>query len=294
MPTMRHIAHPGIPDSQRIFYVPTSARSLQGSLSTGQTLLSAVSELSEMHGVKSGAFTLNGGAFDSFSYVMPALSKSPEHAVYFSDTFFVEGQVKLETAAVTYGLKEGRPWLHSHAVWIEPGGRRHCGHLLPDQIIVAAPIQLSGIALDTAAFTVCPDAETNFSLFMPVGDCSQVPRPKTSTTDHQTAYALRLAPNIDFCSALEDFCRAHDIERATIFGGVGSTVGAVFQDARVVEPFVTELLIRSGRIVCGPQGQACAELDVSMVDYKGGISEGRLARGVNPILVTAELVICPN
>ena len=118
--------------------------------------------------------------------------------------------------------------------------------------------------------------------------------PKTSATEHQTAYALRLAPNIDFCTALEDFCRAHEIERATIFGGVGSTVGAVFQDGSVVEPFVTELLIRSGRIVCGPQGHALAELDVAMVDYKGGISEGRLARGLNPILVTAELVICPN
>ena len=291
---MRHIAHPGIADSQRIFDVPTSARTLQGSLSTGQTLLSAVTELAEAHGVKSGAFTLNGGAFESFSYVMPALSKNPEYAVYFSDTFFVEGQVALEMATVTYGLKEGRPWLHSHAVWIEPTGRRHCGHLLPDQIIVAAPIALSGIALDTAAFTVCPDLETNFSLFMPVHDDGQVPRPETASTDHRTAYALRLAPNIDFCSALEDFCRAHEIKHATIFGGVGSTVGAVFEDGSAVEPFVTELLIRSGRVVCGPQGHALAELDVAMVDYKGGISEGRLARGLNPILVTAELVICPN
>jgi predicted DNA-binding protein with PD1-like motif len=291
---MRHIAHPGIPDSQRIFYVPSSAHSLQGSLSIGQTLLSAVTELAELHGVKSGAFTLNGGAFDSFSYVMPALSKTPEHAVYFSDTFFVEGQVALETATVTYGRKEGRPWLHSHAVWIEPSGRRHCGHLLPDQIIVAAPIQLRGIALETAAFTVCPDLETNFSLFIPLVDAAQVPPPKATKTYHQTGYALRLAPNIDFCTALEDFCRAHKIERATIFGGVGSTVGAVFQDGRVVEPFVTELLIRSGHIVCGPQGHPLAELDVAMVDYKGGISEGRLAKGLNPILVTAELVICPN
>lgn len=294
MPTMRHIAHPGIPDSQRIFYVPTSARTLQGSLSTGKTLLRAVTELAEAQGAKSGAFTLNGGAFDSFSYVMPALSKTSEHAVYFSDTFFVEGQVALESASVTYGLKEGRPWLHSHAVWIEPSGRRHCGHLLPDQIIVAAPIQLSGIALDTAAFTVCPDIETHFSLFMPLVNTSQVQHPKTSTTEHQTAYAVRLAPNIDFCTALEDFCRAHEIENATIFGGVGSTVGAVFQDGSTVEPFSTELLIRSGRIVSSSQGHRLAELDVVMVDYKGGISEGRLARGVNPILVTAELVICPN
>jgi hypothetical protein len=28
-----------------------------------------------------------------------------------------------------------------------------------------------------------------------------------------------------------------------------------------------------------------------MVDYKGGVSEGRLARGQNPVLVTFELVL---
>jgi hypothetical protein len=34
-----------------------------------------------------------------------------------------------------------------------------------------------------------------------------------------------------------------------------------------------------------------AQLDVSMVDYKGGVSEGRLARGQNPVLVTFELAL---
>jgi predicted DNA-binding protein with PD1-like motif len=291
---MRSITHTGTPDPQRIYDMPTPVRLAQGFLASGQTLLRAMSELVEAHDAKSGAFTLNGGAFTSFSYVMPALSKTPEHAVYFSETFHVEGRVLLETASVTYGLREGQPWLHCHAVWIEPSGRRHCGHLLPDQIVVAAPIQLTGVVLETAAFTVCPDAETNFSLFLPLALEAKTPQPKVAKTEARPAYALRLAPNIDFCTALEEFCRARDIEHATIFGGVGSTVGAVFQDGSVVEPFVTELLIRSGHIVKGTDGHLHAELDIAMVDYKGGITEGRLAKGANPILVTAELVICPN
>ena len=93
---------------------------------------------------------------------------------------------------------------------------------------------------------------------------------------------------------LEAFCQAHQIQHATILGGVGSTVGAIFQDGRVVEPFVTELLIRSGKIMRDDQGQPCAEIDISIVDYKGGLTEGRLAKGGNPILVTAELVLCPS
>lgn len=287
---MRSISHPGKPDTQRICAQSVRARPLETSLSSGQTLLRAVTEIAEAHGAKSGAFRLNGGEFTSFSYVMPALSKSPDHAVYFSETFHVEGRVALETASVTYGQRDGRPWLHCHAVWVEPGGRRHGGHLLPDQVVVAAPIRVTGVALDGAAFTVCPDAETHFSLFLPVS----TPVTQRLQPEGHHAYALRLAPNEDLCTALEAFCQAHQIQQATIFGGVGSTVGAVFQDGRIVEPFVTELLIRSGRIVRGEDGQPSAEIDIAIVDYKGGLTEGRLAKGGNPILVTAELVLCPK
>ena len=287
---MRSIAHPGTPDSQRIFAQPVHARPLNGYLSSGQTLLSAVTEIAEVNNAKSGAFRLEGGEFTSFSYVMPALSKSPEHAVYFSETFYVEGRVTLETASVTYGQREGRPWLHCHAVWVEPSGRRHGGHLLPDQVVVAAPIRIAGVALDGATFTVCPDGETHFSLFLPVA----TPVPELSPLVAQHAYALRVAPNEDLCTALEVFCQTHQIQEATILGGVGSTVGAVFQDGRVVEPFVTELLIRSGRIVCEEGSQPRAEIDIAIVDYKGGLTEGRLAKGGNPVLVTAELVLCPK
>ncbi len=287
---MRSIAHPGTPDSQRLFASPVRTRTLDGFLSSGQTLLRAVTEFAEAIGAKSGAFRLNGGAFASFSYVMPALSKSPDHAVYFSDTFYVDGRVMLETASVTYGQRDGRPWLHCHAVWVEPSGRRHGGHLLPDQVVVAEPIQISGVAIDGAAFTVCPDVETNFSLFLPIASSEAQP----SESEAPRAYALRVAPNEDLCTVLETFCQAHQIQHATILGGVGSTVGAIFQDGRVVEPFVTELLIRSGQIIRDDQGQPRAEIDISIVDYKGGLTEGRLAKGGNPILVTAELVLCSS
>lgn len=284
---MRSIAHPGKPDTQRLFAIPAQTRSIEARLSPGQTLLDAMSQVAESFDVKSGAFRLNGGVLTSFSYVMPALSTSPEHAVYFSETFHVEGRIELETASVTFGVRDGRPWLHCHAVWIEPDGRRHCGHLLPDQVMVADPIHVTGVGLNGAAFTVCPDQETNFSLFLPLATAER-------QEGSETAFAIRIAPNEDLCRALEHFCQKMNIQQATIYGGVGSTVGATFQDGRVVEPFVTELLIRSGRIARTESGQAQAEIDISIVDYRGGIAEGRLAAGANPILVTAELVICPQ
>jgi len=217
---------------------------------------------------------------------MPALAKTSAHAVYFSDTYPVEGAVRLETASVTFGQRDGKPWLHSHAIWIEASGRRHCGHLLPDDIQVNQPIQAQGVAVRGATFTVCPDGETNFTLFVPL---KSMARP--AQTPSRKGYALRVAPNIDICTALETFCRERGITHAKIQGGVGSTVGAVFDDGRVVEPFVTELLIRSGEVLTNANGQLQAQLDVSMVDYKGGVSEGRLARGQNPVLVTFELAL---
>jgi predicted DNA-binding protein with PD1-like motif len=287
---MRSITHPGSPDTQRIYAQPVRTRPLDTFLTSGQTLLSAVTEIAKANGAKSGAFRLNGGRFTSFSYVMPALSKSPDHAVYFSETFYVEGRVTLETASVTYGQRDGRPWLHCHAVWVEPSGRRHGGHLLPDQIVVAEPIHLTGVAIDGAAFTVCPDAETNFSLFLPLATQAS----QTSESMGQHAYALRVAPNEDLCTAIEAFCQTHQIHQATILGGVGSSVGAIFQDGRVVEPFVTELLILSGHVVRGENGQLSVDIDIAIVDYKGGLTEGRLAKGGNPVLVTAELVLSPK
>lgn len=291
---MRSIVHPGNPDPERLFAVSSRARPIQATSSFGLSLLDALTEIVDQYHVKSGAFRLNGGAFTTFSYVMPALSTSPDHAVYFSDTYHVEGEIELETASVTFGQRDGQPWLHCHAVWIEPGGRRHCGHLLPERVTVAKPIRVTGVSLVDAAFVVTPDEETHFSLFLPQATVASAAVDAHHVDDVQQVYALRLAPNQDITEALEQFCQARGIRQAEIYGGVGSTVGAVFQNGGVVEPFVTELLIRSGCIRATSHGQPCAEIDIAMVDYKGGISEGRLAAGANPVLVTLELVLCPT
>jgi len=263
-------------------------------LAPGQTLLKSVATAMRDVGGSSAVMRLSGGALDCFAYCMPALSKTSEHAVYFSETYRVEGVVLLEAATVTYGVREGQPWLHCHAVWTEPGGRRHSGHLLPDQVQVASEILATGSAIQGAAFVVTPDTETNFSLFMPQSTSSaSVSAQGNVPAAFGTAYVVRLAPNVDVCLALERFCREHGITAAAIEGGVGSTVGAVFDDGRVVEPFVTELLIRQGEIRLGDDGEPRARIDITMVDYLGGVSEGVLARGHNPVLVTFELVVRP-
>jgi predicted DNA-binding protein with PD1-like motif len=299
---MRSIQHPGQPSLQRVAAQQVELEPFALELPGHMSLMQAVAQSMQGIGAQCATFRMQGGGFEPFSYVMPALAKTSAHAVYFSDTYPVEGAVRLETASVTFGQRDGKPWLHSHAIWIEASGRRHCGHLLPDDIQVNHPIQAQGVAVRGATFTVCPDGETNFTLFVPLKsmarpsqttagvNAAQKP-PASSQTPRSKGYALRVAPNIDICTALETFCRERGITHAKIQGGVGSTVGAVFDDGRVVEPFVTELLIRNGEVITNAAGQTQAQLDVSMVDYKGGVSEGRLARGQNPVLVTFELAL---
>jgi len=44
-------------------------------------------------------------------------------------------------------------------------------------------------------------------------------------------------------------------------------------------------------IAPGTSGAPEATLDVALIDYTGGIGEGRLIRGDNPVLMTMELVL---
>ncbi len=285
---MRSILHPGEVAAERVQVVPTATQKAELALAPGHSLLAALADALAPHSATSAVLNLEGGAFFPFAYVMPALSKTPEHAVYFSERFDAAGPVRLEFATVTYGQRDGRPWLHCHATWVDADGTRRCGHVLPEAALITETLRASVCLLDGAEFHTRPDAETNFSLFKPETTARRMSEPSA-----QDSLAIRLSPNIDVCTAIEDICLAHGITNATIQGGVGSTVGAVFDDGRSVEPFVTEVLIRSGRVRADPHGAPRAEIDVSLVDFTGNMAAGRLRRGANPVLVTFELVLLP-
>ncbi len=151
--------------------------------------------------------------------------------------------------------------------------------------MVAEAFQADAFGIDGATFAAEPDPETNFKLLGPRSS------PLSGAKTDSRAVALRLRPNQDFAGALEGFCRERQIIRAKIHGGVGSIIGARFADGRAVEPFATEMALSSGAIASDQDGGLTAELDVAIVDHLGGIAEGRLSRGDNPVLMTMELVL---
>jgi len=281
---MRSIKQPGAPVAERIQWVEARGRAFTFTLEKGLPLLEAARRGFAAQGFAGGVLDIRGGALGPFAYVMPALSKTPDHAAFYSETYRPPGITRLSTATMTLGVRDGAPFFHCHALWTEEGGRNGGGHILPEETIVAEPFEVEAFGLDSAIFTAEPDVETGFKLFGPV-----TAAPSGATTDRR-AFALRLRPNQDFAFCLEAFCRAQGISNARIRGGVGSTIGARFEDGVVVEPFATELTVISGAIAPGAGGLE-AVLDVALVDYTGALAQGRLVRGDNPVLMTMELVL---
>jgi predicted DNA-binding protein with PD1-like motif len=282
---MRRIEQPGPPVPERIQWVEARGRAFSFMLEAGIPLLEAARRGFAEAGFAGGVLNMRAGALGPFAYVMPALSKTSEHAAFYSDTFRPSGVTRIKMGAMTLGMRDGAPFFHCHALWREADGRVNGGHILPEETIVAEPFEVDAFGIDGAIFLAEPDSETGFKLFGPVA------RDATGAKNTGRAFALRLRPNQDFAGALEGFCRQHGVMRARLRGGVGSIIGARFADGTSLVPFATELAIGAGVIAPGSGGALEAQLDIALVDYLGGLAEGRLVRGDNPVLMTMELAI---
>ncbi|MDN3273261.1 DUF296 domain-containing protein [Frankia sp. RB7] len=282
---MRSIKQPGAPVTERIQWVEVRGRPFSFTLPAGLPLLEAARRGFAAEGFAGGVLNFSQGALGPFGYVMPALSKTGENAAFYSDIYRPAGVTRTRLGSMTLGMRDGAPFYHCHGLWTEADGKASGGHMLPDETVIAEPFEVQAFGIDGAMFTAEPDPETNFKLFGPVVSAS------TGARTTSRAFALRLRPNQDFALCLEAFCRAHGIAQAKIHGGVGSTIGARFTHGDVTEPFATELAITAGTIAPGAAGALEAALDVALIDYTGGIADGRLARGDNPVLMTMELVL---
>jgi predicted DNA-binding protein with PD1-like motif len=280
---VRSIEHPGPVHPARVPCVPARVHAAQVELPSGAPLLQALAVAVRSRGAKSAVFSLRDLALEPLAFVMPALSDSPDHVAYFSQRYQACGLARIESGSITYGLRDGQPSLHCHATWVEKDGRRRSGHVLAAESKLARPASVDAWILDGAAFEVQPDEETNFGLLQVT--------PTPSREGGVEALVVRVRPNVDLCLTLENLCAERNIRRGRIRGGVGSLIGTVFDDGRVIEPFVTEVFIERGDIAADSTGELRAEVDVGLVAHNGEIAEGRLARGQNPVLITFELVI---
>ena len=280
---MRRVEQPGTPGVTRAVCVDVGTMRIDAELPAGVRLLDALAALLADGDYESACLRLSGGAFGPFAYVIPALSPDGKQAAFYSETFRPGGATALEAASVTVGVRGGAPFFHCHGVWTSADGVRGCGHVLPDETVISAPVRVRGAGIIGGRFEVSADVETGFSLFAPRGTGTPIPAASVA------AVAVRLAPNQDLVQALEGVGRAAGFGRAVVQGGVASIIGARFADGGGVPGFATEMLVTRGVLDCS--GAGGSEVDVVIVDLDGVIGAGRLVVGDNPVLMTFEGVL---
>lgn len=275
---MRSVRHPGPPSAERIFSAPCQAERLTLTLEPGRSVNRAVAEAFDRAGFAGGYIRLRDAAASPMRYVIPAAAVDGRHAAWYSETFAPEGVTVIEDAGMVVGRRDGEPFLHCHGLWRTPDGARRMGHLLPLEAEFAEPVEAEAWAVSGAAFHVRDDEETNFRLFRPVPQ-------DDGTPVTWNAIICAIKPNQDIGAAVEEACRRHGIANASVHG-IGSLVGADFEEAERVHSYATEVLIGSGEVRDGQCG-----LDIALVGLDGAIGQGRLVRGTNPVCVTFEVLI---
>ena len=283
MADLRRITQPGPVSAERIESAVGALKVLDFTLQAGLTINAAICGPLLEAGMGAAQVEISGGAFGPFTYVMPAASPDATHAAWYSRAFSPEGVTKLERGNVTFGRKEGAPFIHCHAFWIEPDGSRHGGHVMPHEAVVAEPIRARAYGAAEVETTADFDPETNFPLFTPHAVNAPADAPRI-------AFA-RVRPNTELFGAVEEIRRRHGFKGGRLRGGVGSIIGARFHDAPTVEDYATEVFVTSGVIAPDAWGTLAADISLSLVGLSGVLAEGRLVRGENPVLITFELAV---
>lgn len=278
---MRTIRHPGVPAAERIRSVDCVAQRLALTLRAGLSVNQAIADAMAEAGFDSGYVRLRSVPVSPLHYVIPARSPDGEHAAWYSETYSPVGESVIEDAGAIFGSRDGEPFIHCHGSWRTDDGVVKMGHLLPLESIVAKATEVEAWGVSGAAFVVQDDPETRFRLF------AALPSSASGATGSRRAVIATFRPNQDIVGAIEALCVARDMTSAEIHG-IGSLVGASFDDGSGVESYATEVLIERGELRV-ESGARCV-LDIALVGMDGTWARGRLA-GSNAVCVTFELLI---
>ena len=273
---IRKVDHPGPVCAERVDLVRTKGRKLEVMLKPDIPLEDAVAQALSDQAIDSAWLEIADARVSALAYVIPAHAPGKEQVAWYSDVHSF-GAGRIDQMGMIVGTYNGASFLHGHGIWAPESAQQAMGHILAPQTILAESVLARGIGLCGACFDRRLDTETRFELFHidPSG-----------ATGGDFA-ALRLRPNQDFTMALDQACSTLAWPGARVHG-LGSLIGATFEDGRVLESLPTEFLVTDA--VAGIGG-ATPEILIVGVDGSDNILSGCLSRGENAVLVTAELVL---
>ena len=271
------IKHPGPPTTPRRHVVSGNAVSFEFVLAKGMTFMTAVAAAMDKAGCDSAVIRLDGLKIGPYDYVMPDRSPDDAHAAWYSQTHSGKTATLTQGTAIV-GRRDEAWFLHCHAIWEDPENGRCVGHLLPDQVMIAASYEGTGYAFHGGCFDVTLDAETNFSFFRPR---------KLREPDRVNAAIVSLAPHEDLATSVTELIEELDLREPALLG-IGSLIGADFVDTPSMESPISEvLLLNEAR----GKGAADPYLPMFCVDPDGNFFSGDIVPGGAPVCVTFELLL---
>jgi len=271
------IRHPGPPTTPRRHVVPGAAAPFEFVLGDGEIFLAAVAAAMEAAGCDSAVIRLDGLVIGPYNYVMPDRSPDDQHAAWYSKTHSGKKAV-LDRGTAIVGRRDGAWFLHCHAIWDDEERGRCAGHLLPDQVTIAASYSGTGYAFTGGCFDVTADAETNFSFFRPK---------KLAETGKVNAAIVSLAPHEDLSTSVSELTEDLGLGNTDIMG-IGSLIGADFTGAPSMDSPISEVLLLGG---ARRNSGDTPHLPTFCVDPEGNFFEGDIVPGGAPVCVTFELIL---
>jgi hypothetical protein len=272
---MRRAAHPGPAADDRLDLVAVEGQAVEFDLPAGATLQDAVARGMAAADATCGYLELAGAEVSHLDYVIPAEAPDDLHVAWYSPVISLGCPGRIERLALIVGRHDGRIFLHGHGRWAARGGAAALGHILAEACVLAAPARARGVAVRGAGFERRTDPETRFELFQTGGA-------GIAAGDHAL---LRIRPNVDFATALEAARDRLGWGGARAFG-LGSLNCADFADGRHLASLATEFYLLDA-----PLGPAAPAPEIDIVGTDGAPTRGHLARGTNPVLVTAEILL---
>lgn len=280
---MQTVTQPGPASLDRLALVKASGRPVELTLNADIPLETAVANALKDVGCDNSAYLeIKNAAVADLAYVMPAHSDDAAHAAWYSHMHRFNGAGKINHLGMIVGHRENRCFIHGHGSWTPHDGPMAMGHILSPITVLAKPTVAIGYALSGARFEGHDDPETNFTLFSPTAHGAQ------DASDTNFA-VLRILPNQDFDTALDDACARLGWTSARAWG-VGSINKPHFVDDRVLDSLPTELVVLDA--LCRADGKGVDGADIRVVGIGADqIEQGRLKRGYNSVLITAEIVL---
>jgi hypothetical protein len=267
------IRHPGPETQLRMVSAMGEVSQHRVCMNAGQILLSAIAQLMDNADCDSGMIVLDGVDIGPFDYVMPSYSNDNQHAAWYSETHSCKA-ARLNNATAIVGRRDGAWWMHCHALWDAENGVG-MGHLLPDKVTLASDATVTLYAFNGGRFDVALDPETAFPIFHVSGE----------ERSHGNALIAKINPHIDVYTAIEKLIGEAGFAHARIFG-IGSLVGARFDEGRPMDCPISEVLVSPGASWDGS-----LKLPVHCVDTDNKLFYGNILKGDGPVLITFELMI---